>query len=116
MSHPNVEAWNIRHIGHSDLKGHGDGMQLMLKEHYLFVGHLGKMGTTVLDVSKPSEPQVVHQIEIPAHVHSHKVQISGDILIVNYEHHPKTGPKPDKTGVRLFDIADPTQPREIGFL
>ena len=30
-----AEAWNIRLIGHSDLNGYGDGMQLMLKENYL---------------------------------------------------------------------------------
>ena len=75
-----AEAWNLRLIGHSDLAGHGDGMQLMLKDEYLFVGHvLGKMGTTVLDVSNPRDPRVVQQLEIPPYTHSHKVQIVDDI-------------------------------------
>lgn len=110
-----AEAWNMRLIGHSDLNGYGDGMQLLLKNNYLFVGHLSKMGTSVLDVSDPTAPQVVHQIKQPPHVHSHKVQIGGDILIVNHEQYPKTGPKAERTGIQIFDISDPTAPREIGF-
>lgn len=110
-----AEAWNMRLIGHSDLNGYGDGMQLMLKENYLFVGHLGKMGTTVLDVSDPTAPQVVQQLKNPPHIHSHKVQIVGDILIVNYEKYPKHGATPERTGIQILDISDPPNPREIGF-
>ena len=113
-----AEAWNLRLIGHSDLNGHGDGMQLMLKDHYLFVGHvLGKMGTTVLDVSNPKEPKVVQQLKIPPFTHSHKVQIAGDLLIVNYEKYPMgpSGTFPDRAGIQILDIADPVNPRELGF-
>lgn len=86
-----AEAWNLRLIGHSDLNGYGDGMQLLLKDHYLFVGHLGKMGTTVLDVSDPTAPQVVQQLKNPPNTHTHKVQIADDILIVNFEKFPRGG-------------------------
>jgi hypothetical protein len=113
-----AETWNLRLIGHSDLNGHGDAMQLMLKDQYLFVGHvLGKMGTTVLDVSNPKEPKVVRQLEIPPYTHSHKVQIAGDILIVNYEKYPMGpgGSLPERAGIQILDIADPANPREIGF-
>ena len=113
-----AEVWNLRLIGHSDLAGQGDGMQLMLKDHYLFVGHvLGKMGTTVLDVSNPKEPKVVQQLKIPPFTHSHKVQISGDILIVNYEKYPMGpgGTFPERAGIQILDISDPVNPRELGF-
>ena len=92
---PEAEALNIRLIGHSDLNGHGDGMQVLLKDTYLFVGHLGKMGTSILDVSDPGNPRVVQQLKNPANVHTHKVQIAGDILIVNFEKFPRGGPDPE---------------------
>lgn len=112
---PEAEALNIRLIGHSDLNGHGDGMQVLLKDTYLFVGHLGKMGTSILDVSDPGNPRVVQQLKNPANVHTHKVQIAGDILIVNFEKFPRGGPDPERTGIQILDISDPVNPREIGF-
>lgn len=115
MSHQE-EAWNMRRLGHSDLNGYGDGMQLMLKDHYLFVGHTdGKAGTTILDVSNPAQPRVVNQIMCPPNVHSHKVQIAGDILLVNYEQYPRGAASPERVGCQILDISDPTDPLEIGF-
>lgn len=113
-SNREAEAWNIRLVGHSDLNGYGDGMQLMLKDTYLFVGHLGKMGTSILDVSDPTAPRVVRQLKNPPNTHTHKVQIAGDILIINYEQHGSAGP-PERAGIQILDISDPPNPKEISF-
>jgi len=110
-----AEAWNVRLIGHSDLNGYGDGMQLLMKDHYLFVGHLGKMGTSILDISDPTNPQVVNQLKNPPNTHNHKVQIGGDILIVNFEKFPRSGDMPERAGIQILDISDPVNPHEIGF-
>lgn len=118
MTYRPAESHNLRLVGHTDLNGHGDAMQLMLKDHYLYVGHvLGNMGTTVVDVADPSNPKVVGQIEIPPYTHSHKVQIFDDLLIVNYEKYPMGphGEYPEKAGIRILDIADRVNPREISF-
>ena len=32
------ESWNVRLIGHHDLNGHGDGMQLLKHGRYLLFG------------------------------------------------------------------------------
>ncbi len=110
------EAWNMRRIGHSDLNGYGDGMQLMLKNHYLFVGHVdGKAGTSILDVSDPAHPEMVNQIFCPPSIHSHKVQIAGDILLVNYEQYPRRAAAAERVGFQILDISSPINPREIGF-
>jgi hypothetical protein len=110
------EAWNLRRIGHSDLNGFGDCMQLMLKEQYLYVAHIdGRVGTTILDVSDPYQPLVANQIYCPPNVHSHKVQLAGDLLLVNYEHHPRGAPEAERLGFQILDISNPVQPREIGF-
>ena len=108
-----AEAWKISFIGHSSLNGRGDGMQLALKDHFLFVGHLAKAGTTILDVANPASPRVVYQQVIPPHVHTHKVQIVDDLLLVNYEQFGAG--TPERTGFQILDISTPLQPQEIGF-
>ena len=35
------ESWNMRVIGHHDLNGHGDGMQLLKQGRYVYLAHLG---------------------------------------------------------------------------
>src|SRR5919206_254790 len=84
------EACNMRLVGQTDLNGHGDCMHVNLKEGFAFVGHMGesRVGTSVVDVSDPSRPRVVTQLETPPGTHSHKVQVVGDVLLVNYERSP----------------------------
>lgn len=113
MGHPE-DAWNIRLLGHSDLNGHGDGMQIMKKGQYLFVGHMASMGTSVVDVADPRNPRVVRQIPVPANTHSHKAQLSGDVLLVNHEQY-RGGP-PHSAALLAYDVSDPVEPREIGRL
>jgi hypothetical protein len=114
-----AEALNMRLVGQSDLNGHGDCMHVNLKDHYAFVAHMGesRVGTSVVDVSNPKEPRVVMQLETPPGTHSHKVQVVGDILLVNYE---RSMYEPNATswqgGLKVFDITRPEQPREIAFL
>lgn len=102
-------------IGHSDLNGYGDGMQVMPNGEALYVGHFGPsgMGTSVLDISDPSHPTVVRQWPAPPGSHTHKVQVADGILIVNHELFRSEGPAP--VGMALYDLADPLEPRQIGF-
>lgn len=114
-----VEARNMRLVGHSDLDGHGDCMHVNLKDGYAYVGHMGesRVGTSVVDVSDPQSPRVVRQIETPPGTHSHKVQVVGDVLVVNYERNTR---EPDATswtaGLKTFDVSRPEDPRELGFM
>ncbi|HET6317859.1 MAG TPA: hypothetical protein VFG86_15505, partial [Chloroflexota bacterium] len=112
-------AWNMRLLGQTDLNGHGDCMHVNLKGQYAFVGHMGesRVGTSIVDVSDPRAPRVVKQLETPPGTHSHKVQVVDDILLVNYE---RSMYEPDATGwqggLKVFDVADPDEPRELAFL
>ena len=74
-------------VGHSDLGGFGDGMQLARNGDALYVGHSGTtgMGTSILDVSDLSAPIVVRQIEAPEGGHSHKAVWADGILLTNFE-------------------------------
>ena len=72
---------NVRQIGRTDVAGGG---QVVVENGYAFVGHMDPPhGTTILDVKDPKHPKIVAEIEIPQGVHSHKVRVSGDVILVN---------------------------------
>ena len=50
------ECWNVRLIGHHDLNGHGDGMQLLKNGRYVYIAHLGTspMALSIVDAADPS--------------------------------------------------------------
>jgi hypothetical protein len=114
------ERWNTRLVGHHNLNGHGDGMQLLKVGPYCYVAHLGvhDMALSILDCSDPSAPKLVRQIPHFENTHSHKVQIAGNLLIQNLErpYFAQRTPSAAKhqAGILLYDLTDPTDPRPIG--
>ncbi len=98
-------------VGRTDLAGGG---QVVVENGYAYVGHMDPPhGTTILDVKDPKQPKVVAEIEIPEGVHSHKVRVSGDIMLVNLERYRPKERLP--TGLKIYDIANRDKPREIAF-
>lgn len=109
------DARGLRTVGHSDLGGYGDGMQVMREGAALYVGHFGPtgMGTTVLDVSDPTAPVVVEQWPSPRGSHTHKVQVADGLLLVNHERF--RGGDPFAAGMAVYSLEDPFHPRQIGY-
>lgn len=105
----------FRQIGQSDLGGHGDGMQVMRAGDALYVGHFGPsgMGTSVLDATDPADLRLVRQWAAPAGGHNHKVQVADGLLLTNFE--AFRGGSPGRVGMAIYDLADPFDPKEIGF-
>ncbi|MBM2805273.1 MAG: hypothetical protein HW419_3166 [Deltaproteobacteria bacterium] len=106
---------NVRLVGRTDLAGGG---QVVVENGYAYVGHMDPPhGTTILDVKDPKHPKVVAQIEIqieiPQGVHSHKVRVSGDVMLVNLERY--RGKEKLPTGLKIYDIANREKPKEIAF-
>ncbi|MDQ1583953.1 MAG: hypothetical protein QOF36_2007 [Microbacteriaceae bacterium] len=115
---PAADSWNVRLVGHCDLGGHGDAMHINVTDDgYAYVGHMGdsRVGTSIVDVREPSDPRLVAQLETPVGTHSHKVQVVGDLLAVNYERNPSETSETWEAGVRIFDISDREHPAPVGF-
>jgi hypothetical protein len=102
-------------VGHSDLDGHGDGMQVMPFGDTLYVAHMGPTGkaTSILDISDPADPRVVRQWAAAPGSHSHKVQVADGLLLVSHELFRSKGPAP--VGMAIYDLAEPADPRRVGF-
>ena len=80
---------NVRLLGNSDLNGFGNGGQVTVAkrggEYIAFVGHMQGMGTSIVDVTDPTNPRVISKIPAPENTHSHKVRVCGDVMLVNNE-------------------------------
>src|SRR6202007_3227015 len=70
-------------------------------------------GTSIIDVKDPKNPKVVAHLEIPEGLHSHKVRVSGDIMLINYERYKAK--QELQSGLKIFDISNRSKPREIAF-
>jgi len=104
----------FRPVGYLDLPGGG---QVVVENGYAYVGHMEPPdGTTIVDVRNPAKMRVVSQVGVPADIHSHKVRVLGDLMLVNYERFPEDdGSHERPVGVKVFNIADRSRPREVAF-
>ena len=112
-----LEARGLELIGHTDLDGKGDGMQIMRNGDVVYVGHMGDhgVGTSIVDVSDPRRPRVLRQLAAPAPARSHKVQYADGLLLVNHELFPPRDIRAE-TGLAVYDVRRPAEPARIGFL
>ncbi len=111
------DARGLTQIGHHDLGGHGDGMQVLRHEDALYVGHHGPsgMGTSILDARDPTNLELVRQWAAPPGTHTHKVQVGDGRLLVNHEQFPFGRGVGDSRGMAVYDLDDPFAPEQIGW-
>jgi hypothetical protein len=108
-----LEARGLKLLGHCDLGGNGDGCQIMRNGDTLYVGHMSRVGMSIVDVADPRNPRLLQQLPTPANTHSHKVQLAGDLLIQNQE---RIGSgQPERAGIVVHDVSRPREPREIAY-
>ncbi|MCF8478371.1 MAG: hypothetical protein K9G60_15190 [Pseudolabrys sp.] len=135
-------AKNMKLIGHTDQGGRPDGVQMMVNKGYAFVGHMFSKGFSVIDVRDPRNPKPVNYIAAPANTWMIHLQTHGDLLLVinardmfaaeefQDEHayyqgsHAEqstaeaasTGQRNWTAGMSVYDISNPAEPRQIGFM
>jgi hypothetical protein len=117
-------AHNVEVVGFSDMDGKRDGLQMDYQEvdgrHYLYVGHFWSGGVTILDVTDPTNPRVAgfvaSQNDATWHI---KVQVAEQLMLVpselNFFAPPGVDATQAKSGVRIFDVSNPTEPNELAY-
>ena len=126
-------------VGYSDQGGRPDGMQIMVKDGYAYIGQGFSGGVTVLDVSDPRHVRPVTFIPTLPNTWNIHLQVHGDLLLVieainffkfvvkeeDYYSNPSGGLDITRygtngvdysAGMRVFDISTPERPREIAFM
>jgi hypothetical protein len=129
-----VASRGIKFVGHSDMGGHGDGVQVMVHRGYAYVGHGYSNGITTLDVRDPKHPKVVDFIACAQGTRALHLQTHEDLLLavnapsvwtmqVLSEKDYFGGSAAERlkgagftAGIRVYDISRPEKPREIGFM
>ena len=134
---------NFELIGYSDQGGRPDGVQIMVNKGYAFVGHMFSKGFSVIDVRDPSSPKPAAYVPAPPNTWTIHLQTHGDLLLVinakdmfaapefqderryykgslgktigTAERAP-TAARDWSAGLAVYDIANPAEPRRIGFM
>ena len=76
-----VAARGIKFVGHSDMDGRSDGVQVMVHRGYAYVGHGFSNGITTLDVRDPKNPKVTDFIACPTGTRAFHLQTHEDLLL-----------------------------------
>src|SRR5580698_10135672 len=131
------DAHRIRLLGHTDQGGRPDGVQVMVARDHAYIGHMFSDGITVIDVGDPRAPKPMQFIACPPNTRASHIQVHGGLLLAvnaanvwalqQYEKQQDYFGKSladsfdrrDRgfaAGMRVFDLANPAAPREIGFM
>jgi hypothetical protein len=128
-------------IGHSDMGGRRDGIQIMVYRGYAYVGHIFSSGFSVIDVRDPRAPKTVEYFAAPPNTWNVHLQAADDLLLVingkdvfadpafadersYYQAAAGTAlgtaggerARDWTGGMAVYDIKDPAHPRRIGFM
>ena len=106
-------AKGIREVGHFDCAGGG---QIEVQKGIAYVAHMSSPhGTSIVDVRDPKNPKLLSELSMPTGTHSHKARVSNGIMVVNHERFPPAGEPPAdwRGGFGVYDVSDPSKPRQI---
>lgn len=114
-------ARNLDAVGYHDLNGKPAfklAMQEVNNHWYLYLAHLWHRGWSVLDVTDPAAPRYCTYIPGPENSWTIQIQVADGKMITGLERiAPGWGGadgEPCTEGFFIFDVSQPTQPKQIG--
>src|SRR3569623_1256013 len=113
---------NIDWLGHSELGGRPDGVQVMYHRGYAYVGHpFTGGGATVVDVRDPRKPTPVNFIAVHPRswslhfqTHDRLMLLAEEFNFIACQPHSRWRDPDCGAGLRVYDLADPARPHQIG--
>lgn len=137
-----MAAENFDYVGSHDLAGRPAfklALQVVGERWYLYAAHFWDRGWSVLDVTKPSAPELLAFVPGPANSATLQVQVAGGLLLASLERPPtellrhapwqglawllrdslRHGPayvpwRPSPGGALVFGVEDPARPTLLG--
>jgi len=114
-------AKNLDAVGYHDLNGQ-PAFKLAMQEKnnrwYLYVAHLWHRGWSVLDVTDPTGPEFCTYVPGPENTWTIQIQVADGKMITGLERIAPgwggTEGEPAAEGFFIFDVNEPTQPKQIG--
>jgi len=108
------QAKGLKEVSYVDIIGGG---QVTIQGNYCYVAHMdAPAGTSILDISDPKHPRQVAHIAIPPGVHTHKVRVENDLMVVNWECPPPyIHDDSFQGGLLVYDVSNPAKPKELCF-
>ncbi len=121
MATQTQEIRNMRLISHHDLNGFGnigEGVHLQQTQdgrRVLYMAHeSAPKDITSVDVTDIANPRLLAQTELAyGHLRSNSLSIVDDTMLVAYQ---SQQPGQPGTGMGVYDISNPEEPRQIGFM
>ncbi len=121
MATQTQEIRNMRLISHHDLNGFGnigEGVHLQQTQdgrRVLYMAHeSAPKDITSVDVTDIANPRLLAQTELAyGHLRSNSLSIVGDTMLVAYQ---SLQPGQPGTGMGVYNISNPEEPRQIGFM
>jgi hypothetical protein len=112
------EGLNVEAVGYCDLDER-PAFKMTIRESggrwFLYTGHFWHSGWSVVDVTRPTKPEVVNFLPGPPDTWTLQVDLAGDTMITALEKiFPNFGGRPDAPydeGVLIWNLADPVKPR-----
>ena len=116
-----ASSWNLELVGYHDLEDRGAlklGLYTVGDRWYLFAGSLWHSGLSILDVTTPTQPELVRWLEGPADTWTFQLQVADGKLIWGFEH-PSPGwgkelSESSAEGFRVYEVSDPDNPALLG--
>ncbi|HVY58019.1 MAG TPA: hypothetical protein VHA77_09240 [Xanthobacteraceae bacterium] len=136
-------ARNMRLISHCDQGGRPDGVQIMVRRGYAYIGHMFSKGFSVVDVRDVRRPRAVNYLAAPPNTWNIHLQAHDDLLlvvnakdmfaeaafaderayyrgqvgkVVGTAEAKQKGARDWTAGLAVYDLSTPEAPRQIGFM
>ena len=93
---------------------------------YLYIGHFWHRGWTIMDITRPSQPELLKFIPGPANTWTLQVQVAqgkmvtalervGDGILGRNDIWGYDPSQPFGEGILIWDVKNPTDPKQLGF-